>query len=71
MVAMADFSHFLNPQSEIFTAQTANAQAWMQETYDNVSVSFTLPDDQLNALECMRAVHEKGFTVDTFTGPGR
>jgi len=66
MSLMADISQFVKRESELFTALSPDAQTWMRENYENESVVFRLPSEQLPALEFRRAADEKGFSVEFY-----
>jgi hypothetical protein len=64
IVGMADIDQNENSDGVIFSALNGEAQTWMRENYENESVIFRFPADDLRALEFRRAAEERGFKID-------
>lgn len=62
---MADITKTVGPDSVTFSANSPDADAWMMQRYDDVTITLTLPAHARKAKNLEVAALAKGFTIST------
>ena len=67
---MADISRIAGSGIVMFSAESNNAEAWMEKIYGRARIYFHVPTDHAQLQLFIRAAKAHGFTIVEETGAG-